>query len=719
MHQMVRMLGRVAGLSALGASAGFADVLARIDGPPAQLPPDVPVYACLLDARGTEYALVFAAEEALQRVDRPYTVLSREGMPADHVLARPPRHGTPTARAGELVGEDGRTLLLRATTKDRVALADAGFVLKPLPAAPNTTRLPRALPAPHAVSAVTHDARVAEMLQQVKPTNLHALVSQWAGDAPAVTGGDLYTVLTRNTSSYVPLGKASQSAAQHLEALGLAVSSHHWNAGGYSNRNVVATLPGGALSSQIVLVTAHLDSTSPTAGTRAPGADDNASGCAAVLVAADLLRRFQFDRTIRFVLFTGEEQGLYGSERYASLVAGAGEDVVAVFNLDMVAWDSGGGPTLRIHTRSSGSAGYAGDQAIATTFTNVVGTYGLGVSLSPIITADNEWASDHSSFWDAGYPAVLAIEDDYNDFHAYYHTTNDTLARLNLPYFTAFTKASIGTVAHLAQIAGRVPFDVIQVDSSDWKPGSGIGVGTFYARHEPGATEAAADGRDVTWSSAPTNPYGRWLRIQTQPYGTALATDARPSGSETLFRGHLVAVTTGAAPFSCTNGLRFTHLSALESNRAYTVRVQVDARYASPSNAYVCVTNLRSLVAAGGYLPLPLLTNLTNGAVYGTLDIAPRLLAQDAASWGLAAASRTGDGLALDVATQVGFPVVDVLEYSTNLPAVHGWQALGSYTGSVPPTAGNFESGWGTLAWPATSRTPMAHVRVRRQWQPP
>ena len=88
----------------------------------------------------------------------------------------------------------------------------------------------------------------------------------------------------------------------------------------------------------------------------APGADDDASGAVGVLTAAEVLAPYQFQRTLRFVLFTGEEQGLCGSEIYARDAAAAGEAIVAVYNMDMIAWTGAepicgctpGGPTILV-----------------------------------------------------------------------------------------------------------------------------------------------------------------------------------------------------------------------------------------------------------------------------------------------------------------------------------------------------------------------------------
>jgi hypothetical protein len=233
-----------------------------------------------------------------------------------------------------------------------------------------------------------------------------------------------------------------------MQALGLAVSYHDWSLGGYTNRNVVGEEVGLTRPQEIVLVTAHLDDM--PSWFRAPGADDNASGSVGVLVAADIMSRYRFERTVRFVLFTGEEQGLFGSHAYADEVFAAAENVVAVYNMDMIAWDESDGPTLRLHTRTTSNPGYPADLAIANLFSDVLNTYGLASSLTPTIDPDGIPYSDHAAFWDQGYSAILAIEDDESDFNPYYHTINDTLDRLNMTYFTNYVKASVGTAAHLA-----------------------------------------------------------------------------------------------------------------------------------------------------------------------------------------------------------------------------------------------------------------------------
>lgn len=319
--------------------------------------------------------------------------------------------------------------------------------LSPEPAAPTHTPLTAPAPAALAASqAFVPNPAVAAMMAQVQQDQVYTYTGDLSGEWPAIVGGVPYTITTRYTTSGTPIQMATQYVYEHMQTSGLAVSYHDWDYYWYPSRNVVGVLTGTTRSDEIVLITAHLDNM-PSGGL-APGADDNASGSVGVLVAAEILSQYQFERTLRFVFFTGEEQGLRGSNQYAQAVYTAGDNIVAVYNMDMIAWDEIGGPTLGLHTRTT-NPGYASDLAIAGVFTNVVNAYGLGSYLIPIIVPDGISASDHASFWSKGYSAILAIEDE-DDFNDYYHTQNDRLQSLDMIYYTNFVKASVGTAAHLA-----------------------------------------------------------------------------------------------------------------------------------------------------------------------------------------------------------------------------------------------------------------------------
>jgi len=106
--------------------------------------------------------------------------------------------------------------------------------------------------------------------------------------------------------------------------------------------NVVAELPGTKTPEKIFIIGAHYDH--PERHFEAPGGDDNASGTAGVLEAARVLSQYEFESTIRFIAFGGEEAWMKGSWDYVrSVVVANKEDVVGMLNMDMIlrpGWDS-------------------------------------------------------------------------------------------------------------------------------------------------------------------------------------------------------------------------------------------------------------------------------------------------------------------------------------------------------------------------------------------
>jgi Zn-dependent M28 family amino/carboxypeptidase len=182
------------------------------------------------------------------------------------------------------------------------------------------------------------------------------------------------------------------------------------------------------------------------AGALAPGADDNGSGSVAVLMAARLLAPHDFAHTVRFVLFTGEEQGLHGSAAYAADCAARGEDIEGVVNLDMIGYNSDATPVIDLYARTD----VAGSLELTRLFSEVVGIYGLNLVPDRFSDTGPVNQSDQASFLNQGYPAFLAIED-VDDFTPYYHSVWDTLATIDLDYYADFTRAAIATIAHLGR----------------------------------------------------------------------------------------------------------------------------------------------------------------------------------------------------------------------------------------------------------------------------
>jgi hypothetical protein len=106
-----------------------------------------------------------------------------------------------------------------------------------------------------------------------------------------------------------------------------------------THRNVIATLPGRLPSEGIILIEAHMDSRCESVcdvDCLAQGMEDNASGVALVLELANAMSPYTFDRTIVFMLTTGEEQGLVGADAMAKYMRRNDVDIKAVLNNDVI-----------------------------------------------------------------------------------------------------------------------------------------------------------------------------------------------------------------------------------------------------------------------------------------------------------------------------------------------------------------------------------------------
>jgi len=383
-----------------------------------------------------------SGQQALTQAGLTYQILDPDITEGTYYLAYRMATPAPTwSDYGQILLGGGDWALLRTTPAKAERLALAGgelqqITLDPKPLYPPETGqvFPR---------TITPDPLIQYMMDQVTQDQVYQYDGDLSGEWPVIIGGSPYTIATRNTYSGEPIQKATQFFYEHLEALGMEMEYHEW--GGSTYPNVIGEITGLTNPDDIYIICAHIDDM-PSSGL-APGADDNASGVVAVMMAADILSQYQWGCTLRFAAWTGEEQGLNGSQAYAQRSAGLGENIVGVLNLDMIAWDELWGPDIDLHANDT----MPPTLQLAQVFSDVVDVYNL--NLIPQIVPDGTGASDHASFWQYGYTAILGIEDfypNYHDFNDYYHTSNDLLQYLNMPYFTDFVKASIGTFAHMS-----------------------------------------------------------------------------------------------------------------------------------------------------------------------------------------------------------------------------------------------------------------------------
>jgi hypothetical protein len=224
--------------------------------------------------------------------------------------------------------------------------------------------------------------------------------------------------------------------------------------------NIEATRDG--TSSEIVVVGAHYDT---SAGT--PGADDNASGVAALLALARAFEKRPQRRTLRFVAFVNEEPPHFwnesmGSLRYAKACKERGDNIVAMLSLEslgyyrdelgsqkyppIVSWFYPDRGNFVAFVGDLGSRGLVRD-AIAT-FRAATRFPSEGAAL-PAFMPGIGW-SDHWSFWQAGYPAIM-VTDTAPFRNPNYHKATETPETLDFERLARVTAGLIAVVGQLTR----------------------------------------------------------------------------------------------------------------------------------------------------------------------------------------------------------------------------------------------------------------------------
>ncbi|KAG8831712.1 hypothetical protein FRC20_008861 [Serendipita sp. 405] len=219
----------------------------------------------------------------------------------------------------------------------------------------------------------------------------------------------------------------------------------------FNQPNVISRLspPGTNTSTATVLLGGHLDSTSQSPSTLAPGADDDASGTAVALHVLSILAKSGWAYTkakypIEAHSYAGEEGGLLGSLALARSYKSSGRLIRGMLNLEMVGWqpESTGSSTITVlKDPNSEMSNYMLSviKAYVPTATVKSTTCGYG-------------CSDHYSFSDAGYPVVCIASYGPNDrnLNPNYHSTTDTIDKLNFERMADFARASLAWVLQVA-----------------------------------------------------------------------------------------------------------------------------------------------------------------------------------------------------------------------------------------------------------------------------
>ncbi|HUT98450.1 MAG TPA: M28 family peptidase [bacterium] len=209
--------------------------------------------------------------------------------------------------------------------------------------------------------------------------------------------------------------------------------------------NIIGERLGTLRPDEYVYATAHYDSISGDSDPMelAPGADDNGSGSTALLELARVLAPYENRRTLRFAFFDAEEWGLLGSQHHVNRLAADGCDVLCDINLDMVVWSDD--PEVQEDLEVIGR--YR-DEWLVDLVIEDCDRYGDG--LTWVKWLNGSGASDHQSFWNAGYNAIEGIEDSPITY-PYYHSKDDDYPNIedHFPFTRQVTRATAGALARL------------------------------------------------------------------------------------------------------------------------------------------------------------------------------------------------------------------------------------------------------------------------------
>lgn len=304
--------------------------------------------------------------------------------------------------------------------------------------------------------------------------------------------------------------------------------------------NVVATLKGTQAESEkrFYVVSGHYDSmcSSPTdEKCDAPGANDDASGTAAVLEIARVMAPYKFDATIVFMAVAGEEQGLLGSAYFAEQAKQKGTDIEAMFTNDIVGNTLGGNGvrdrrTLRVFSegvpsnekpdeanvrRGVGGENDSASRQLARFIKQVAERYVPYMKVMMVYRRDRYLrGGDHIPFLERGFPAVRFTEpnEDYTRQHQTLRTENE-IKYGDLPEHVDF--------AYVADVARVNAANLAMLAFAPAKP-KGVTV----------LTQRLTNDTDLKWESN-TEPDLAGYEIVWRETSSAVWTDSRWVGNET------------------------------------------------------------------------------------------------------------------------------------------------------------------------------------------
>jgi hypothetical protein len=257
---------------------------------------------------------------------------------------------------------------------------------------------------------------------------------------------------------YLELEQAAQYIRREFLKIGLEVKEDlfHWE--GRTYRNILAEKRGTTSPERILILGAHYDTVPGS-----PGADDNSSAIAVLLEVARNIQKVSLRSTLKLVAFTLEECGYAGSLHYAERAKEGGEKILGMISLEMVGFT---GPRQdyppyldpKYYPTVGDFIGVIGNERSEALWENVRRSFKTHIPRLPseflLVPGKGEGMeevrlSDHSPFWDHGFPALLVTDTAFLR-NPNYHLPSDTMETLD---FEFMKKVAVGVYYSVVELA--------------------------------------------------------------------------------------------------------------------------------------------------------------------------------------------------------------------------------------------------------------------------
>lgn len=253
------------------------------------------------------------------------------------------------------------------------------------------------------------------------------------------------------------LRAAQEYVAEQWRSWGYAVVPDEFSYMGEPFVNLIAQAPDHPPGPRLI-IGAHLDTVPGS-----PGADDNASGVAAMLELSRVLRQQRVSLPVEYAAFALEELGMIGSTHYASALRRARAEVLGMLSLEMVGFTESQGRQqypwfLRGRFPATGTyLGLAANRASRGVLERVANAMRTveALPIETLVVPSNGWVfpesrlSDHAPFWDRGYPALLVTDTAFFR-NPHYHQPTDTVSTLDLNFLTKVTQGLVAAIEAIA-----------------------------------------------------------------------------------------------------------------------------------------------------------------------------------------------------------------------------------------------------------------------------